>query len=109
MFAEPLANMCRIKGSVRAIIFTLHGRLVSTEGEFEGAEALSVKAADCLKAMSCQGKSRLSILVSESKACSVIMQQISDSYYILVDGRSITLGVLRQRVERCRTELAGFC
>lgn len=109
MFAEPLANMCRIKGSVRAIIFTLHGRLVSTEGEFEGAEALAVKAADCLKAMSCQGKSRLSILVSESKACSIIMQQISDSYYILVDGRSITLGVLRQRVERCRTELAGFC
>lgn len=109
MFAEPLANMCRIKGSVRAIVFTLHGRLVATEGEFEGAEALAVKAADCLKAMSCQGKSRLSILVSESKACSIIMQQISDSYYILVDGRSITLGVLRQRVERCRAELAGFC
>ncbi len=109
MFAEPLANMCRIKGSVRAIIFTAHGRLVATEGEFEGAEALALRAADCLKVMSCQGKSRLSVLVSESKACSVIMQQVNDSYYILVDGRSITLGVLRQRVERCRTELAGFC
>ena len=109
MFAEPLANMCRIKGTVRAIIFTSHGRLVATEGEFEGAEALAIKAADCLKVMSCQGKSRLSVLISESKACSIIMQQISDSYYILVDGRSITLGVLRQRVERCRAELAGFC
>ncbi len=109
MFAEPLANMCRVKGSVRAIIFTACGRLVATEGEFEGAEVLAVKAADCLKVMSCQGKSRLSVLVSESKACSIIMQQINDSYYILVDGRSITLGVLRQRVERCRTELAGFC
>ena len=109
MFAEPLANMCRIKGSVRAIIFTAHGRLVATEGEFEGAEALAVKAADCLKVMSFEGKSRLSVLVSESKACSIIMQQVNDSYYILVDGRSITLGVLRQRVERCRTELVGFC
>ncbi len=109
MFAEPLSNLCRIKGNVRAIILTVQGRLVAAEGEFASSEALALKAAACLQVMGCQGKSRLSVLVSESKAGSIIMQHINDSYYILVDGRSITLGVLRQRVERCRTELAGLC
>ena len=109
MFVEPLANMCRIKGSVRAIIFTSRGRLVAAEGEFEGVEGLAVKAADCLKVVNYEGKNRLAVLIGESKNCSIIMQQINDSYYMLVDGRSITLGVLRQRIERCRTELAGLC
>ena len=109
LFVEPLANMCRIKGSVRAIIFTARGRLAIAEGEFENAEGLAVKAADCLKVMSYGTENRLVSLVSESKTGSIIVQQINESYYMLVDGRSITLGVLRQRVERCRTELAGLC
>lgn len=109
LFAEPLANMCRIKGNVRAIIFTARGRLVVAEGEFENAESVAVRAADCFKVMSYGAQNRLASLVSESKTCSIVMQQINDSYYMLVDGRAITLGVLRQRVERCRTELAGLC
>ncbi|MGM9991669.1 MAG: hypothetical protein ACI376_02325 [Candidatus Bruticola sp.] len=109
LFSEFLAYMCKIKGSVRAMVLTAHGRIAAVEGDFEKAEEVAAKVANFLKSVSSDGQIRLVTFVSESKNSSVILQQINDTYYMLVDGRSVTLGVLRQRAERCKTELAGLC
>ena len=109
-FADPLASLCKIKGSVKAMVVTGRGcRLAASEGEFVGVEALLRKLQVVIENATHGGENTLLTWVCEGKGASIIVQQIDSSYYLLVEGHAVTLGVLRQRVERCRMELAELC
>ena len=108
LFAEPLDNLCRVKGNVRAMIISADYRLATMSGDFEDTIEIVTSISDWLRITRENGGKDLFSWTCEGKNGVLIFQEIKDGYILVVEGRSITLGVLRQRVERCRGELLAI-
>lgn len=107
-FIEPLSTLCKVKGDVRAVIVTEDGRLAAGEGQLSNRQALADNLLLCLATVQ-RWQTVLHNWVCEGKSSSLVIMRLSDKYYLVVEGRSVTLGILRQRIERCKSELSTLC
>ncbi|MBQ7502059.1 hypothetical protein IJT93_05005 [bacterium] len=111
LFVKPLENMCKInKGEIRVFILSKDLRLAASCGTFEDLNAVVKAAGACvnLAVKSEQSEDNILSWTCEYKDGSIIIADIENGYHLIVEGRSTTLGVLRQRLERCKAELSGL-
>lgn len=110
LFVKPLENMCKIKGDIRVFILSKDLRLAASCGTFENIDKV-VKAAGACVSVAVKdedGEDNILSWTCEYKEGSIIISDIKDGYHLIVEGRNTTLGVLRQRLERCKAELMSL-
>lgn len=108
-FEACLTNMCKIKGNVRAMVLSEDFRVASSYGTFEEMELVMSALKVFLSCHNGDSGRVLDSWVCESKKGYLILMRLSNGYYLFADGRAVTLGVLRQRAERCKNELCALC